>query len=106
MRKPIEPISRPVMRVLQEHHWPGNIRELENVIQRAIILSSGGTMSVEDICLSGLTEAGGPLPMTHTETNLEAVEREHILRILASTSWRIEGPRGAARALGLKPSTL
>ncbi len=106
MRKPVEPLSKSVMRALQEHHWPGNIRELENVIQRAIILSSGGVVSINDVCLSSLSEtAAGPGGFSG-ETTLQAVERDHILRILASTSWRIEGPRGAARALGLKPSTL
>jgi transcriptional regulator with GAF, ATPase, and Fis domain len=108
MRKPVEPLSKSVMRALQEHHWPGNIRELENVIQRAIILSSGGVVSINDVCLSSLSEpaiAAGPTGFSG-ETTLQAVERDHILRILASTSWRIEGPRGAARALGLKPSTL
>ena len=105
MRKPVEPLSKSVMRALQEHHWPGNIRELENVIQRAIILSSGGVVSINDVCLSSLSETAGPGGFSG-ETTLQAVERDHILRILASTSWRIEGPRGAARALGLKPSTL
>ncbi len=106
LRKAVEPISKPVMRVLQDHHWPGNIRELENVIQRAIILSSGGVISINDICLSNLTDSEGTNPSFGGETTLQSVERDHILRILASTSWRIEGPRGAARALGLKPSTL
>jgi transcriptional regulator with GAF, ATPase, and Fis domain len=106
LRKPVEPISKSVMRVLQDHHWPGNIRELENVIQRAIILSSGGSISTNDVCLSTLTDPVGAMTPPTGETTLQSVERDHILRILASTSWRIEGPRGAARALGLKPSTL
>ena len=105
LRKPVKPISKPVMRLLQDHHWPGNIRELENVIQRAIILSSGGVMSIDDVCLSSLADPAGTIASA-SETTLQAVERSHILRILATTSWRIEGPRGAARALGLKPSTL
>jgi transcriptional regulator with GAF, ATPase, and Fis domain len=106
LRKPVEPISKSVMRVLQDHHWPGNIRELENVIQRAIILSSGGVISIDDVCLASLTDPVAPSAGAGSETSLQSVEREHILRILASTAWRIEGPRGAARALGLKPSTL
>ncbi len=105
LRKPVKPIAKPVMRMLQEHHWPGNIRELENVIQRAIILSSGGVMTIDDVCLSSMSDPAGTVASA-SETTLQAVERNHILRILASTSWRIEGPRGAARALGLKPSTL
>ncbi len=106
LRKLVEPISKPVMRVLQDHHWPGNIRELENVIQRAIILSSGGVISVNDVCLSNLNDPVGATGSGGGETTLQSVERDHIMRILSSTSWRIEGPRGAARALGLKPSTL
>jgi transcriptional regulator with GAF, ATPase, and Fis domain len=70
-----------------------------------IILSSGGVISANDICLSGTSDPAGIVPQG-AQTSLEVVEREHILRILASTSWRIEGPKGAARALGLKPSTL
>ena len=62
LRKPVEPIAKPVVRVLQDHHWPGKIRELENVIQRAIILSSGGVISIDDICLSSLTDQAGINP--------------------------------------------
>ena len=76
------------------------------MIQRAIILSSGGVMSINDVCLSSLADPAADHRERRSETTLQAVERDHILRILASTSWRIEGPRGAARALGLKPSTL
>ncbi len=105
LHKPVEPLSKPVMRSLQDHPWPGNIRELENVIQRAIIVSDAGFVSASDICLSSPADPAG-IVARDGATTLQAVERNHILRILASTSWRIEGPRGAARALGLKPSTL
>ena len=101
LRKQVEPIPPQVMRTLQEYHWPGNIRELENVIQRAIILTSDGVLSMNEINLPLSAEQTTP-----PSTTLEAVEREHILRVLIATSWRIEGPRGAAQVLGLKPSTL
>jgi transcriptional regulator with GAF, ATPase, and Fis domain len=101
LRKNVEPIPPQVMRTLQEYHWPGNIRELENVIQRAIILTSDGVLSLNEISLPLSIEQSAP-----PSTTLEAVEREHILRVLVATSWRIEGPRGAAQILGLKPSTL
>ena len=104
--KPVGLLSKAVLCRLQDHYWPGNIREFENVIQRAIIVSSGGVISENDICLANFTDSPAAASMVSNETSLEAVEKEHILRILASTSWRIEGPRGAARALGLKPSTL
>jgi formate hydrogenlyase transcriptional activator len=101
MRKPFRPIPAPVARALQEYDWPGNIRELENVIQRAMILSPNGTLSINDISLTPARATSTP-----SGTTLEEVERNHILRVLATTFWRIEGKRGAADMLGLKPSTL
>jgi transcriptional regulator with GAF, ATPase, and Fis domain len=101
MPKPIKPIPDSVARALQQYDWPGNIRELENVIQRAIILSSDGAISIDDISLS-LAK-----PVTASVgTTLEEIERNHIQRMLSTTLWRIEGRRGAAELLGLKPSTL
>jgi transcriptional regulator with GAF, ATPase, and Fis domain len=102
LRKPIKQISTQAMRTLQEYDWPGNVRELENVLQRAIIVSTGGVLSLNDICLPPPQHS----PATPSGTTLTEVEREHILRVLAITSWRIEGGRGAAQMLGLKPSTL
>ena len=101
LRKPVTELPAEVIERLQEHDWPGNIRELENVIQRAIIMSTNGALSLREIQLAG----GRPAPTGGANT-LEEVEREHILRVLGLTSWRIEGDAGAARVLGLKPSTL
>jgi transcriptional regulator with GAF, ATPase, and Fis domain len=101
MPKPMKPISDSVARALQQYDWPGNIRELENVIQRAIILSADGVISVNDISLSSAKPA-----TASAGTTLEEVERNHIQRMLSTTLWRIEGRRGAAELLGLKPSTL
>jgi len=101
MRKPFKPIPAAVARALEEYDWPGNIRELENVIQRAMILSPNGTLSINDISLTPARATSTP-----SGTTLEEVERNHILRVLATTFWRIEGKRGAADMLGLKPSTL
>jgi DNA-binding NtrC family response regulator len=101
MPKPVKPIPDSVARVLQQYDWPGNIRELENVIQRAMILSPDGVISVNDISLSSVKPATASAGMT-----LEEVERNHIQRMLSTTLWRIEGRRGAAELLGLKPSTL
>jgi len=100
MRKPIRPISDSVCRVLQQYDWPGNVRELENVIHRAMILSPDGVISVKDISLSAAK------PVGTVGTTLEEIERIHIQRMLSTTLWRIEGRRGAAELLGLKPSTL
>jgi transcriptional regulator with GAF, ATPase, and Fis domain len=99
--KVIKPIPETVARVLQQYEWPGNIRELENVIQRAIILSPDGVISVNDLSLSAARPA-----VPSVGTTLEEIERHHIQRILSTTMWRIEGRRGAAELLGLKPSTL
>jgi transcriptional regulator with GAF, ATPase, and Fis domain len=101
LRKPVTELPPTVIERLQEHDWPGNIRELENVIQRAIIMSTNGTVSLREVHLAGPRAASGGGSLA-----LEDVERDHILRVLALTSWRIEGGGGAARILGLKPSTL
>jgi formate hydrogenlyase transcriptional activator len=95
-------IPPPVLDALVAYDWPGNIRELENVIERAIIAMPGSTLHL----LEALTPevSGGP-PDAPTNLMID-VERAHILRMLHASAWRIEGPRGAALALGLKASTL
>ena len=100
MRKTLRPISDAVARALQQYDWPGNVRELENVIHRAMILSPDGTVSLGDIALSAVRVS------TSAGTTLEEIERTHIQRMLSTTLWRIEGRRGAAELLGMKPSTL
>jgi transcriptional regulator with GAF, ATPase, and Fis domain len=100
MHKPIKLLSESVCRVLQQYDWPGNVRELENVIHRAMILSPDGGISVKDISLSAAK------PVGTVGTTLEEIERNHIQRMLSTTLWRIEGRRGAAELLGMKPSTL
>jgi transcriptional regulator with GAF, ATPase, and Fis domain len=100
MHKPIKPLSDTVARALQQYDWPGNVRELENVVHRAIILSSDGVISLSDIALSAVRVTAS------VGTTLEEIERNHIQRMLSTTLWRIEGRRGAAELLGMKPSTL
>jgi len=87
------------------HDWPGNIRELENVIERALIMSGGALLDGSDLFtpVSPAAHAGlKPSP----EGTLAEMERAYILRVLEDTRWQIEGERGAARILGLNPSTL
>jgi len=98
----IDVIPQLVLDTLTAYEWPGNIRELENVLERAIITSPNTTLVLSEP-LS--VEALDTLPGTII-SRLEDVERAHILRVLHANAWRIEGTRGAAITLGLKPSTL
>jgi formate hydrogenlyase transcriptional activator len=96
----ISRIDRRSMKLLESHHWPGNVRELENVIERAIILSRDGVLRVERDALPHANLAG------NMDERLRAQEREAIEAALRASRGRISGPNGAARALGLAPSTL
>jgi transcriptional regulator with GAF, ATPase, and Fis domain len=100
--KPITSISPGVMRPLQSYSWPGNIRELCNVIERAVVSSHGSVLRWSETLDTTLQEEA----VTGDHKTLEQVDREYIIRILEEVAWRIEGPTGAARVLGLNPSTL
>jgi formate hydrogenlyase transcriptional activator len=99
--KRIDGVPAQVMQMLESYDWPGNIRELENVLQRAIILSAGPTLALGDAWMPA-TQVAEPLG----GVTLVEVERRHIRGILEATRWRIEGGGGAAQMLGLRPSTL
>jgi len=101
MQKRIETIPSKVMEALIVHPWPGNIRELQNFIERSVILTAGTILCAP---LEGLTQSVEPDALE--PVTLEDAERCHIRKILAQTKWVIAGPRGAARRLGLKRSTL
>ena len=92
------------MEALTECQWPGNIRELENVIERAVILSSGPALRVPVRDLQTTHIATGR-PQGGIQT-LEEVERKHIVETLKGTRWVLAGPRGAAARLGLNRATL
>jgi chemotaxis protein methyltransferase CheR len=100
MGKSIEVIPTNVMNALQNYHWPGNVRELENVLERAVINSSGPKLRLVDE-LKARQKDSPTAPKT-----LEAVEREHIVRTLEQTEWKISGKNGAVEILGLNRSTL
>jgi len=85
----------------RRHSWPGNIRELQNLIERAVIRSAGERLDVPDI-----EEGVGTPRKLDSERTLEEAERDHILTILKETHWVLSGPRGAAGRLGLNRSTL
>jgi PAS domain S-box-containing protein len=96
--KPIEAIPRETMEALQRYSWPGNIRELRNVVERAMIVSAGPRLSIP--------MPVPPTPSARQSDLLADVEIDHIRAVLESTGWRIRGPGGAADRLGLKPTTL
>jgi predicted ATPase/transcriptional regulator with GAF, ATPase, and Fis domain len=98
--KPLEGVSRRSMERLMSYPWPGNIRELQNVVERAAILATGPLVEVS-VDLLGVAESGS-IP----SRALEDIEREHILSVLKETAGVIDGPRGAAGILGLHPNTL
>jgi len=105
MKKPIKTIPTETMTRLAAYSWPGNIRELQNLIERAVILSRS---SVLEVPLAELKQSGNGSPVNQLQgpTKLETVEREHILKVLRETGWVIGGPAGAAARLGLNRTTL
>lgn len=101
MNKPIETIPAEAIAALSKYPWPGNIRELENLIERSVILSQGSELRVPLGELKGSSAAS-----SDGNATLEAAERKHILRVLQETNWVIGGPSGAAARLGMKRTTL
>jgi formate hydrogenlyase transcriptional activator len=101
MSKQIEYISPQTMAALTSYQWPGNIRELQNFIERSLILTSGNVLESPLASLRSAAEAEHLGPIT-----LEDAERDHILKTLEQTRWVVAGPNGAAARLGIKRSTL
>ncbi len=105
--KNIRSIDQKTLDLLQSYDWPGNIRELQNVIERSIILSSSDIFSVDELWLSGRTSPQAPRAETSPALNAEPRnEREIIEAALAETRGRVSGQSGAAAKLGMPPSTL
>jgi formate hydrogenlyase transcriptional activator len=103
MKKTIESVPKDTMAALMSYHWPGNIRELQNLVERGVILSRGSTL---EIPLGELKPSNRTSNHTNGATKLEVVERDHILRVLGEANWVIGGPTGAAARLGLNRTTL
>jgi formate hydrogenlyase transcriptional activator len=105
MGKVVDTIPTETMNVLVRYHWPGNIRELQNLVERAVILSPGPVLKVplQDLHAQ---PAAALTPAARKAETLEEVERRHILETLDASDWVISGPKGAATALGMKRSTL
>jgi len=113
MNKTIDTISSATMDALSRYHWPGNIRELQNVIERAVITSSGPVLKV-DVADLKISRSSSPAEKSSAQgsTNgglrdtLEETERQQILKALKQSNWVVAGPKGAAAKLGMKRSTL
>jgi formate hydrogenlyase transcriptional activator len=114
--KPLERIAPATLAALNAHSWPGNVRDLQNAIERAAVLASGTTLVVDwdlgtghshsEGADEGATAHGAAPPDSRSVETLEALERNHIIAMLKRTGGVIEGPNGAARLLGMKPSTV
>jgi formate hydrogenlyase transcriptional activator len=113
----IQSVSEEAMHWLMKYDWPGNIRELQNVIERAVILSPGDTLVLAETLRSvpAVAPAGALVvkvepvettPVAGGGRALDDVERQHIEAVLKQVNWMIEGERGAAKILNLNPSTL
>jgi formate hydrogenlyase transcriptional activator len=103
MSKAIETIPSETMEALTRYSWPGNIRELQNLIERAVILSRGPVLQVP---IQDLLSGPANPRERGTARTMEEAERAHILATLAETGWVLSGRRGAATRLGLNRSTL
>jgi formate hydrogenlyase transcriptional activator len=121
LNKAVEYIPADAMDALANYSWPGNVRELENLIERAVLLSPGKELRIPSSELksaanfnsansadssSSFTSLASSTSSTSSISTLEEAERQHILRALKQTQWRIAGPRGAANLLGMKRTTL
>jgi len=103
MRRNIRSISSRAMNAILDYSWPGNIRELQNLIERAVIQSTGESLEIQ---VPTVERAAGAVNDGPSGSTLEEVERAHILAVLKETRWIMAGPRGAAHRLGINRSTL
>ena len=98
MAKRIESISRKSMQALQSYPWPGNIRELRNIVEQAMIICQGKILYIR---IPDFKES-----IKSIDLKLEDVVRNHIVQVLENSGWRVKGKNGAAELLGMKPTTL
>jgi len=105
MAKRIRQIEKRTLELCERYQWPGNIRELQNIVERSVILCTGDTFSIDEAWLSGQgplrLDGSDPLPLT-----LQDQEKDMIESALAKSRGKVAGHRGAAARLGIPPSTL
>ena len=119
MDQRFDTISPQALAALQRYDWPGNVRELQNIIQRAAVMTTGRVLQLPEECklsvepkkpegvfTASRENGASKAEKTFQTTKLDELAREHIMRVLEQTKWRIEGPKGAALILGLHPSTV
>lgn len=103
MGREIKDIPSKVIDALMLYDWPGNIRELENLVERALILSPGNTLEYGIwIPSAKISSSNGKA----SAQKLNDVERDHIISVLEKTNWKVSGEKGAAKILGINPTTL
>jgi transcriptional regulator with GAF, ATPase, and Fis domain len=102
MDKAIDGVTKTSLQMLCNYDWPGNIRELRNVIERAVILANGPILKIA----LPTDELATAMPPKSSQASLAEVERDHIVQVLEASGWRVRGLGGAAAILGLNPSTL
>ena len=101
--KSIDALEEGVMATLQEYHWPGNVRELENTIERAVVLTTGSTITRDAVTVEGTASAQtSGVPSLKLRQNVEWIERETIRRALEMSTLK----RQAARLMGISPRAL
>jgi formate hydrogenlyase transcriptional activator len=99
--KEVRGVSQKAMERLTSYGWPGNIRELQNVVERSVVLATGPIVQIDD----SMVQSDGAAQESPLDT-LENIERSHIIRALTETHWVVHGQKGAAEILGINPSTL
>jgi PAS domain S-box-containing protein len=104
-RKQIRKIDKNTLKLCQSYHWPGNIRELQNIVERSVILGSGDTFWIDEAWLSS-QDASRPVSLGTLPKTLQRYEKELIEAALAETKGKVAGPNGAAAKLGIPRSTL
>src|SRR4030095_13602321 len=99
--KEVRGVSQQAMQNLVNYSWTGNVRELQNVVERAVVLANGPIIQMSE----AMPRSESPASESAVYT-LEQIERNHILRVLNETKWVIHGSKGAAEVLDINPSTL